>query len=143
MQTREKSLAQKVDEQIFEKLLKYNPQTQNLWDIVGLFEHERQKLRLEIAAYLQEIKDSKAKLKELREHITLAQNALNTLEKKHSQMPKDSKINHDEYDALKQRIAELELENSKLLVEMRDLKSEYQLEENLQQLSQNPTNSES
>lgn len=137
MHTQEKSLAQKLDERVFEKFLKYNPQTQNLWDIVGFFENEREKLRVEIAQYHEEIKNSKSKLKTLREHISLAQQAIRVLEQKQAQMPQDS-INNDDrvQNALKAQINELELENSKLRVELRDLKSEYQLEESLLQVTQ-------
>ena len=129
MYAQDKPLAQKIDEQAFEKLLKYNPQTQNLWDIVGFFENEREKMRLELAQYHEEIKTSKAKLKELREHITLAQNAIRTLEQQQAQVSKDSQDSNNEVqNALQAQINELELENSKLRVELRDLKSEYQLE---------------
>ena len=137
MHTQEKSLAQKLDERVFEKFLKYNPQTQNLWDIVGFFENEREKLRVEIAQYHEEIKNSKSKLKTLREHISLAQQAIRVLEQKQAQMPQDSVNNDDRVqNALKAQINELELENSKLRVELRDLKSEYQLEESLSQITQ-------
>lgn len=141
MHTQDKPLAQKIDEQAFEKLLKYNPQTQNLWDIVGFFENEREKMRLEVAQYHEEIKTSKAKLKELREHITLAQNAIKALEQKHAQMPQDS-LKNEVQDELKAQINELELENSKLRVELRDLKSEYQLEENLSHIAYNHLNND-
>ncbi|RDU61099.1 hypothetical protein [Helicobacter marmotae] len=118
----DKPLAQKLDEKVFEKLLKYNPQTQNLWDIVGFFEHERAKLRLEVAQYHEEIKQSQATLKTLREEIKKAQNALKDL-KSNKYALNDS----PQHNALKAQITELELENSKLLVELRDLKSEYKL----------------
>ena len=127
MHTQDKPLAQKIDEQAFEKLLKYNPQTQNLWDIVGFFENEREKMRLEVAQYHEEIKTSKAKLKELREHITLAQNAIKALEQKHAQMPQDS-LKNEVQDELK--------------AQLRDLKSEYQLEENLSHIAYNHLNNE-
>ncbi|WP_304647120.1 hypothetical protein [uncultured Helicobacter sp.] len=137
MPMQDKPLAQKLDEQVFEKFLKYNPQTQNLWDIVGFFEYERQKLRLEVAQYHEEIKISKTKLKELRECITLAQNTLHNLEQKQSQMPQPLEADNQLQNALRAEIAELELENSKLRVELRDLRSEFQLEENLAHIGEN------
>ena len=130
----DKPLAQKVDERVFEQLLKYNPQTQNLWDIVGIFENERQKLRIEIAQYHEDIKNSQAKLKELREGITKAQNILRAIEQKISESPVPPEKEESQKEALMLKISELELENSMLLVELRDLKSEYQLEENLHQM---------
>ena len=69
----DKPLAQKLDEQFFEKFLKYNPQTQNLWDIVGFFEYERQKLRLEVAQYHEEIK-LRVELRDLRSEFQLEEN---------------------------------------------------------------------
>lgn len=139
MHTQQKPLAQKLDEQVFEKMLKYNPQTQNLWDIVGFFENEREKLRLEIAQYHEEIKESKAHLKTLREHITFAQNAIRSLEAQQSQIPSEVEQNDDD-NALKAQIAELELENSKLRVELRDIKSELQLEEKLTRIAKDSHN---
>ncbi|WP_104743872.1 hypothetical protein [Helicobacter cinaedi] len=127
----DKPLAQKLDERVFEQLLKYNPNTQNLWDIVGLFENERQKLRLEVAQYHQDIKDSQSTLKALRAEITAAKQTLHSLEQQlrdAQQIPEN-----EEHTQMLQKMTELELENSKLRVELRDLRSEFELEENLQQ----------
>ena len=140
IQKEDKPLAQKLDERVFEKLLKYNPQSQNLWDIVGIFENERQKLRLEVAQYHEDIKSCKIKLKELREQTKEQQELLHSLEKQIAKMPisKDDLKPQDsneklcaQIETLQARIADLELENSKLCIELRDLKSEAQLQENL------------
>lgn len=138
--THTKPLAQKLDERVFEKLLKYNPQTQNLWDIVGIFEFEREKLRLEVAQYLEDIKSSQATLKELREQIKEEQKNLKTIQETLSSLPKQKELAtqsamHQQILCLQTKITELELENSKLFVEMRDLRSENQLQENLAHLS--------
>lgn len=139
MKKQAKPLAQKLDEQVFEKLLKYDANTQNLWDIVGIFEHERAKLRLEVAQYEEDITNCKTTLKTLREQIKAAQDILKSLEERLSSMPTlpaDS-------EALGLKITELELENSKLRVEIRDLKSEFQLEENLAQARADSKHTES
>lgn len=115
-----KELAEKIDRRVFDKMLKYNPKTQNLWDIVGFFENEREKLRIEIAQYNDDIASSKATLKALREEISQARMELIDMsEQMRAINPQDS--------ALKDKIAELELENEKLLLELRDLKNEYEL----------------
>ncbi len=127
----DKPLAQKLDGRVFEQLLKYNPNTQNLWDIVGLFENERQKLRLEVAQYYQDIKDSQSTLKALRAEITAAKQTLHSLEQQLRDAPQIPE--NEEHTQMLQKMTELELENSKLRVELRDLRSEFELEENLQQ----------
>lgn len=136
--TQTKPLAQKLDERVFEKFLKYNPQTQNLWDIVGFFEFEREKLRLEVAQYLEDIKSSQGTLKELRDQTKKEQEKLKKIQEMIDSLPPQEELAkqrdvQNEISNLKAKITELELENSKLLVEMRDLKSENQLQENLAQ----------
>lgn len=136
--TQTKPLAQKLDERVFEKFLKYNPQTQNLWDIVGIFEFEREKLRLEVAQYLEDIKSSQSALKELREQTKKEQEKLKNIQERIDSLPSQEELDRqsevqNEISNLKAKITELELENSKLLIEMRDLKSENQLQENLAQ----------
>lgn len=136
--TQTKPLAQKLDERVFKKFLKYNPQTQNLWDIVGIFEFEREKLRLEVAQYLEDIKSSQSTLKELREQTKKEQEKLKNIQETINSLPPQEELAkqtqiQNEISNLKAKITELELENSKLLVEMRDLKSENQLQENLAQ----------
>lgn len=141
----EKPLAQKLDERVFEKLLKYNPNTQNLWDIVGIFEHEREKLRLEVKQYLEDIKSSQSTLKSLREQIATEQEKLNFIQKSLEKLPSIKEVEQkslektlaqQKLDTLQAKIAELELENSKLRIELRDTKSEKQLETELEKLNQ-------
>lgn len=132
--SKDKPLAQKLDERVFEELLKYNPHTQNLWDIVGVFEHEREKLRRDVAQYLEDIKNSQAKLKELREQIKSEQHTLQGLQQTIASSPQQEVLDDERIKALELKIAELELENSTLRVEIRDLKSEYELTSTLQNL---------
>lgn len=115
-----KEFAEKMDNRVFDKMLKYNPKTQNLWDIVGFFENEREKLRVEIAQYNEDIASSKATLKAIRAEISQARMEL-------IEMSEEMSANKPQDNALKEKIAELELENAKLLVELRDLKNEYEL----------------
>lgn len=131
--SKDKPLAQKLDERVFEELLKYNPHTQNLWDIVGVFENERKKLRAEVAQYHEDIRESQGTLKALRAEITAARQTLTSLEQSLSQAGELKE--GEELSAARQHIIELELENSKLRVELRDLRSELELEENMQQQS--------
>lgn len=142
-QNEDKSTASKIDQRVFEKLLKYNSQSQNLWDIVAIFENERKKLRIDIAQYHEDIKACKTTLKELREQVAKEQNLLKDLKAQIADVPKDqikpknssSNENTDnlcaKIDTLQAKITDLELENSKLCVELRDLKSEAQLQANL------------
>ena len=143
MSNQDKPLAQKLDERVFEKFLKYDPNTQNLWDIVGIFEHEREKLRLEVAQYLEDIKASQATLKSLREQIAAEQEKLSFIQKSLEPLPslEEAKQRAQDTDSalkkienLQAKITELELDNSKLRVELRDMKSEKQLDAYMQNL---------
>ncbi|TLD81617.1 hypothetical protein LS68_000870 [Helicobacter sp. MIT 05-5293] len=142
-QNEDKSTADKIDQRVFEKLLKYNPQSQNLWDIVGIFEDERKKLRIDVAQYHEDIKTCKTTLKELREQVAKEQNLLKDIKAQIADIPKDQikpknpLSNEDtdklcaKIDTLQAKITDLELENTKLCVELRDLRSEAQLQANL------------
>lgn len=131
---KEPTLEQKLDEKVFEQLLKYNPQTKNLWDIVGVFEYERGRLRLEVAQYEDDIKNAKETLKGLREDIKKAQDLLELLQNDIAKLPPLNLPEEEGLRALSLKVMELELENSKLKVELRDLKGESELEEILASL---------
>lgn len=145
---------QELDSHIFKEFLKYDLASGSLWEIVEIFERHRANFREQVAQYEEDILKAKEELKNLREQILKNQKELSqklsntqTLDSNEAKIQKNEILenlplaenqalvenqapteNLLASNAMQQKILELELENKRLSIELRDLKQEIQLE---------------
>ncbi len=146
---------QELDSHIFKEFLQYDLASGSLWEIVEIFERHRANFREQVAQYEEDISKAKEELKSLREQISQSQKELsqklsNTQRANESQILKNEALENNILQSLaenkapaenpltpmQQKILELELENKRLSIELRDLKQEIQLEK--RELSAHP-----
>ncbi|CAM2749523.1 nickel-binding protein Mua [Helicobacter felis] len=80
-----------MNDSIFQEFIQKAPDIKEKWEIVRLFEEERQKFQEELQAYENEIAQARSALKALRSELMEAKNHLKDLENRHQNKKEEIK----------------------------------------------------